>query len=160
MTTIKPPMTGSPPVALTRQPAQPCHARSKSTGVQCRRPAVPGAQVCRFHGGAAPQVRAKAQQRLLLAADSVAGVLVGLATSRKTPAATREAAARAVLDRAGLSPRQVLELTGKDGGPVQSEVIHKLVGARQRLQVYEQQQQQLVGPEASTEPEPPKVETD
>lgn len=43
-----------------------CTATAKSTGKQCTRPPVPGATVCRFHGGAAPQVQAAAQRRLLL----------------------------------------------------------------------------------------------
>lgn len=43
----------------------PCTATAKSTGLPCQRPATPGAAVCRFHGGAAPQVRAKAQLRLV-----------------------------------------------------------------------------------------------
>lgn len=41
-----------------------CRARSKSTGRYCRKVAVPGATVCRIHGGSAPQVRRKAGERL------------------------------------------------------------------------------------------------
>lgn len=41
-----------------------CTATSKSTGERCRRSAIPGGTVCRWHGGAAPQVRAKAAERL------------------------------------------------------------------------------------------------
>ncbi|GAA0897814.1 hypothetical protein [Pseudonocardia zijingensis] len=42
-----------------------CKATAKSTGNRCTQPAVPGAEVCRFHGGAAPQVRAAAAQRVV-----------------------------------------------------------------------------------------------
>lgn len=42
---------------------QTCTARTKN-GRQCRNPAIPGGNVCRIHGGNAPQVRAKAQARL------------------------------------------------------------------------------------------------
>lgn len=42
-----------------------CTATAKSTGLPCQRPPVPGATVCRFHGGAAPQVRKKATLRLV-----------------------------------------------------------------------------------------------
>lgn len=42
----------------------PCGAKAKSTGEACRNPPVPGAKRCRFHGGGAPQVRAKARERL------------------------------------------------------------------------------------------------
>jgi hypothetical protein len=41
-----------------------CSAHSR-TGKQCKRWAVPGAIVCRYHGGMAPQVRAAADRRLV-----------------------------------------------------------------------------------------------
>lgn len=37
-----------------------CTATAKTTGNRCRQPAIRGGTVCRFHGGAAPQVKAKA----------------------------------------------------------------------------------------------------
>lgn len=54
----------------------PCHAKTKA-GNPCRQRPVPGAAVCRFHGGGAPQVRAAGQRRLMAAkikADSEAAV--------------------------------------------------------------------------------------
>jgi len=47
-----------------------CTATASSTGERCKQPAIPGSNVCRFHGGAAPQVEAKAQERLDRMADS------------------------------------------------------------------------------------------
>jgi len=44
--------------------AQRCHARSKTTGQQCKQAVVPGATVCHYHGGAAPQVKEAARERL------------------------------------------------------------------------------------------------
>jgi len=41
-----------------------CRARSKTSGLPCRYPIVPGLTVCRFHGGNAPQARAKAARVL------------------------------------------------------------------------------------------------
>lgn len=41
-----------------------CRARSKQTGEPCKLYAVPGALVCRFHGGRAAQVQRKAADRL------------------------------------------------------------------------------------------------
>lgn len=47
-----------------------CTATAKSTGEQCQRPAVKGSNVCYQHGGAAPQVQKKAQERLDEMADA------------------------------------------------------------------------------------------
>lgn len=44
--------------------AEKCTATAKSTGNRCTRPVVPGATVCRFHGGAATQVRVAGHLRL------------------------------------------------------------------------------------------------
>lgn len=41
-----------------------CRATAKGSGKPCRRPAIAGGFVCRNHGGKAPQVIAKAQERL------------------------------------------------------------------------------------------------
>lgn len=43
---------------------QRCTAKAKQSGQQCKAWAVPGATVCRTHGGRAPQVLAKAKQRV------------------------------------------------------------------------------------------------
>lgn len=54
----------------------PCHAHTKS-GKPCRARPVPGAKVCRYHGGGAPQVRAAGLRRLAaakIAADAEAAV--------------------------------------------------------------------------------------
>lgn len=42
-----------------------CRATSKRTRERCRRAAVPGGTVCTIHGGAAPQVRAAADRRVM-----------------------------------------------------------------------------------------------
>ena len=41
-----------------------CKAKAKSTGKPCRRNAIAGGTVCQVHGGAAPQVKRKAAERL------------------------------------------------------------------------------------------------
>lgn len=51
-----------PNVSLTH--SRPCSAHSSRTGKPCTQYAIKGATVCRFHGGSAPQVKAKAEQRL------------------------------------------------------------------------------------------------
>lgn len=49
---------------MTKKPAPKCSAKSKQTGKRCGQYAIPGGTVCRFHGGSAPQVKAKAAERL------------------------------------------------------------------------------------------------
>lgn len=44
-----------------------CRARSKRSGERCRRAAIRGGAVCSFHGGRAPAVVARADQRLAVA---------------------------------------------------------------------------------------------
>lgn len=46
-----------------------CEATAKSTGERCKKDAIPGTNVCHVHGGNAPQVQAKAQERLDRMAD-------------------------------------------------------------------------------------------
>ena len=41
-----------------------CRAHAKSSGVRCKRLAIAGGTVCRWHGGGAPQVQAAARRRL------------------------------------------------------------------------------------------------
>jgi vacuolar-type H+-ATPase subunit E/Vma4 len=41
-----------------------CTAHSSRTGLPCKRNAIRGGTVCRSHGGAAPQVKAKAAERI------------------------------------------------------------------------------------------------
>ena len=41
-----------------------CIATAKTSGARCKRTAIPGGTVCRYHGGSAPQVRRSAERRL------------------------------------------------------------------------------------------------
>ena len=45
-------------------PIQKCAAHSKQSGQPCKRNAILGGTVCFWHGGAAPQVKRKAAERL------------------------------------------------------------------------------------------------
>lgn len=47
-----------------------CTATAKSTGERCQNAPMKGSNVCRVHGGAAPQVQKKAQERLDEMADA------------------------------------------------------------------------------------------
>jgi hypothetical protein len=46
------------------KPERRCKAKSHRTGKQCAKSAINGGTVCRTHGGAAPQVKRKAAERL------------------------------------------------------------------------------------------------
>ena len=52
-----------------------CTATAKSTGERCKRAAVRGSNVCSMHGGKAPQVQQKAQERLDRMADSTTATI-------------------------------------------------------------------------------------
>lgn len=52
--------------------------------------------------------------------------LAGLMNEKKVPAASRVAAATALLDRGWGKPAQSVEMTGKDGGPIETVDLSKL----------------------------------
>jgi len=79
--------------------SQRCKARSKTHGGQCKQPAVLGAVVCHYHGGAAPQVKAAALERLMALQHPAIDTLEYLMDQRSTFPSTAYAAARDVLDR-------------------------------------------------------------
>ena len=58
-------------------PRQTCTALAKSTGRRCRSNPIKGGTVCIKHGGAAPQVRAKANRRLQEAEAALAVQTLG-----------------------------------------------------------------------------------
>ena len=71
---------------------------------------IKGGTVCIAHGGRAPQVRDKARQRIMEAADPVAAALIKIALDEKQDTAHRISAARDLLDRAGYGAKQALEI--------------------------------------------------
>ena len=81
-----------------------CSARRKN-GAVCRNYAIRGGNVCRMHGGGAPQVRRRAQERILAAADGAAARLIEFMNDGRVPWPVRLTAARDLLDRAGLTPK-------------------------------------------------------
>jgi hypothetical protein len=89
-----------------------CSARRKN-GSPCRNAPMAGTNVCRMHGGAAPQVRRRAQQRILEASDKAAFRLVEMMQDKSIPPAIQLAAARDLLDRAGIVGKQEFEVEVK-----------------------------------------------
>ncbi|PXA68530.1 hypothetical protein CTB96_18235 [Cryobacterium arcticum] len=75
-----------------------------------------------MHGGAAPQVRAAAQVRLLMRADDLMSALLRIALDDKQPVQARLVAIRDGLDRAGLASKQEIEI-GVTARPTYEDVL-------------------------------------
>ena len=95
-----------------------CRARSTRSGDRCRKAAILGGTVCATHGGSAPQVRAKANERLRAlqpaavirlqeALDAIQRQLDrhGLVADVGPDHAIRVRAAKEILDRTGMGPQ-------------------------------------------------------
>jgi hypothetical protein len=96
-------MSGSDPMGQhvggdTLHGRQRCTAHSKQTKQQCGRTAIPGGTVCRYHGGAAPQVQEAALERLRKLQHPAIDRMEKLIAQDQFPTAAF-AAARDVLDR-------------------------------------------------------------
>ena len=90
-----------------------CSAHKKD-GTPCGRWPVSGSNVCPKHGGSAPQVRKRAQERIFAAADSAAGRLIEFMNDKKVPYNVRLAATRDLLDRGLGTAAQTLKLGVED----------------------------------------------
>lgn len=98
-----------------------CSARSKQKGIQCGRTAIPGGTVCRYHGGAAPQVKLKAQERLAAYQDKALDRLFELVEQTSFPS-TAYAAVRDVLDRTMGKPAESVAVQHSGG----IKIVHEL----------------------------------
>jgi hypothetical protein len=107
-------------------PREFCTARSKRTGTPCKNAPLEGSTVCRLHGGLAPQVLRKSQERIVMAQDDAASNLVRWMQDPEVPFSERRKCAEALLNRGGNAPGQHLQISaapapwelllqGKDG---------------------------------------------
>ena len=85
-----------------------CRATNRQ-GNPCRQPAIPGGTVCFYHGGAAPQVKAAAERRLLAAVDPAITALVELLQDAERDS-DRLRAITLILDRAGITQAQQVDV--------------------------------------------------
>jgi hypothetical protein len=90
-----------------------CTAKSKASGQRCKRAAIPGGTVCRFHGGAAPQVVAAAKVRLAALVDPAIDRLAKLIKIKNPGIAL--GAVKDVLDRNGFKPSAKVDPTPEGG---------------------------------------------
>lgn len=108
-----------------------CTATAKSTGERCERAAIKGGNVCHVHGGAAKQVKKKAQERLDEMADSTTATIQaqindlekeyeGAEDPEDKLAIMSEMRRlwKIILDRTGHGPSEKREVTGEDGGGI------------------------------------------
>src|SRR5215213_3838604 len=91
---------------------------TRPNGGRCKREAVSGAVVCDQHGGAAPHVRRRAAERLIMTADQAAQMLVKMMEDREVPFGVRAKIAQDLLDRAGLVAAQVHKIVPMTDDPV------------------------------------------
>ena len=116
-----------------------CTATAKTTGKRCQRGAIHGGNVCKKHGGAAPQVKRKAAQRLRALVHPAIDRLEKMIADDENPTQAL-AAARDVLDRVPeTSKHQKIDLGGevKTGDPgrnvLTDEVLAKLIAIGRQL---------------------------
>lgn len=115
-----------------------CKAHRRA-GTQCKNPAILGGTVCRYHGGSAPQVKAKAAERLAALVNPAIDKLTKLLTSKTEAVAL--GAVKDVLDRTGhkAADRSVIQTVESDEAQMLSEIftpdelirIQERVNARQ-----------------------------
>ena len=86
-----------------------CTAHSKRSGKPCKKHAVNGTTVCLAHGAGAPQVKAKARQRLLETVDPLVSRLIeiGLDDTQPVTFACTECGEENRV-KAGIDPRAAL----------------------------------------------------
>lgn len=111
---------------INRNERRVCTARTVN-GEPCRAYAIAGSNVCRVHGGSAPQVKAAAKVRMENAADRMARELLNMAVDDDIPPAVKLSAIKDALDRAGLSPTRSVEISS---GETPFEVALGLVQVR------------------------------
>jgi hypothetical protein len=91
---------------------------TRPNGGRCKREAEPGAVVCDQHGGAAPQVRRRAAERLIMTADQAAQMLVRMMEDTEVPFGVRAKIAQDLLDRAGLVAMQIHQIVPMTEDPI------------------------------------------
>jgi hypothetical protein len=111
------------------------HAERRCTatnakGERCRKIAIFGSNVCRSHGGATRQVVSSARMRVEMASNRLMGKLIEIAFDDDKPAAVQLEAIKDSLNRAGLKPREQVEV-----GPIkQYEEIFDEISSGTRVE--------------------------
>lgn len=104
-----------------------CSARAKATGARCRRAPIAGGPVCRVHGGAAPQVKRAAEDRLRELIDPALAAMGRALRSHDIRAAV--VAARDILTRCGyadVSPAPAPRLSLRFATDAELDALHAI----------------------------------
>lgn len=117
-----------------------CTATANRTGERCKNAAIKGSNVCRVHGGSAPQVKKKAQERLDEMADATtADIQRDIEDLQQEYEQAEDAETKLnivselrqhwkiILDRTGHGPTEKREHTGDGGGPLQVNFSEEVV---------------------------------
>lgn len=106
-----------------------CTAK-RSNGEPCKGQAIQGGAVCRVHGGSAPQVRAKAAERLAALVNPAIAVLAASMRQSKDKRLALSAAVD-VLNRNNLGGKKQMEISA---GPSVAEILRERQEALQRAE--------------------------
>lgn len=93
-------------MALKPDDPRRCKATSKQSGQQCGRAAVPGLAVCVMHGGKTQASQEKARRIIAEASEIAALAMVKMVNDKTAPHAVRVSAAKDIMDRGGLKPKE------------------------------------------------------
>lgn len=104
-----------------------CSAMSKRTGKQCGTRAMIGQRVCRMHGGATRQAKAKAAQRIQQAQNEAADLLVEFMADPEVDVQLRTKIAQDLLDRSGVNTKTILELQPKSMSAFERAILASVV---------------------------------
>jgi hypothetical protein len=105
---------------------QRCTAHGRTSGKPCRNWPVPGATVCRLHGGSAPQVREAARQRLLAMLNPALAELQKILRKPETSDGDRLRAIAQVLTQNGFSPEQAVQIIVGEQRPKWEELVDEV----------------------------------
>ena len=91
--------------SISDVPERQCTAHRKKDGERCKNAAIRGSNVCGYHGGNAPAVKAKARLRLEMASDRLARQLLDMTTDPNVADPVKLAAIKDALDRSGIQAK-------------------------------------------------------
>jgi len=106
-----------------------CTAKSKQSGMRCKRIAIPGGRVCYIHGGAIGHVKAKAEERLRALQHPAIDRLSKLIDQDQFPSVAY-AASRDILDRTMGRATEKVDVT--HSGSIDLHILDRLARGRQR----------------------------